>query len=482
MDQNTKDAIPNQIEDMQAEIHHLLPWLIHHGMDDPQGLLRFACPDPSDPIQGQLTSKSAAETKDLAVPEDSMPIRDVINEFYSITRSRVLTHHPKFFSFIPSTMLPISWLADIVVSAANPHLGGRLAGSSCNLVEENLMTWFITKIGFPVDDAVGLSVSGGSMANFMALTAARDEHIRGVENHSRAVIYVSEHTHFSISKTARVLGFSPDQVREIPGLQPDVLAYVIRNDKKAGLVPMAVVTTLGSTVSGKIDPIPEVAEVSREHNIWLHIDGAYGSSIILSPSHHELARGIEKANSVTWDAHKWLFSSYGCGMLFVRNKTSLMRSFSAHSDFLDGSGREAEAEFWDLGLELTRPARAIRLWFILRVLGSHQIGRMIDRGIDMAKEFETRFRSLKDWSVLSPAQMAILIVRFQPEGKDETDIDGLNQRIADDALEKNIAAVQIVRFDGHSCLRMCVINPRLASTDPESIVNAMADIAIDSLS
>ncbi|KAJ5327782.1 PLP-dependent transferase [Penicillium brevicompactum] len=477
----TRESLDNieRIQTLRAEIHNLLPHLIDHGLDNTEGLLRIACPEESDAIFAQPDPKDKEKIKHVAIPRQATSISEVLQECALIFESRVATQHPNFFSFIPSTMLPVSWVADLIVSAFNPHVGGSLAGSSCDVVEKSLMSWLVSKIGFPSDEATGLSVSGGSMANFMALTAARDKVIEGAENHHLAVIYVSENNHFSITKAARILGFSESQVRQIPGLCPRSLATSILEDKAAGRIPMAVVATLGSTTTGSIDPISEIADVVSKYDVWLHIDGAYGSSIILSASYAHLASGVEKADSLSWDAHKWLFTSYGCGMLFVRNRKCLARSFSAHSDFLDNGGRLENYEFWDLSLELTRPARAMRLWVILRTLGTKTIGQMIDRGVQLAEEAEAILRDRTHWNIVSPAQMAIVVVRFQPETVPDRELDHLNQKIADVSLERNVVAVQTVHLDKMLALRMCIINPRLTSQNLKKVLDTLDAIAIE---
>ncbi|CAG8396570.1 unnamed protein product [Penicillium salamii] len=441
--------------------------------------MRVACPEGTDRISKQPTPSDKNIVSHLAIPEQAKSISRVLQECASIFESRVATQHPNFFSFVPSTMLPVSWLADLIINAFNPHVGGSLAGSTCDIVEKSLMSWLASRIGFPPDGAAGLSVSGGSMANFMALTAARDKIVPRTEDHHLAVIYVSGDTHFSISKAARILGFGRDQVCQIPGLEPQTLATSILDDRAAGRIPMAIVATLGSTSTGSIDPISEVAAVASENNIWLHVDGAYGASILLSASYAHLAQGVEKADSLTWDAHKWLFTSYGCGMLFVRDKQCLARSFAAHSGFLDAGGRQENYEFWDLSLELTRPARAMRLWFILRTLGTDRIGEMIDRGVRLAEEAEAILLALPHWKIMSQAQMGIIVVRFVSINTPDNDLGDQNRKIANVALERNVAAVQTVEFDHKVALRLCIINPRLTSRNLKDILYALDEIAIE---
>jgi glutamate/tyrosine decarboxylase-like PLP-dependent enzyme len=477
MTQGTPHSIEAQVEAMKAEIYELLPRLVDDSSDGTQGLLRIACPDPSDPILKEPSTEESAKIKALAVPGDPITIAQVLDECASIFRCRAMTQHPSFFSFIPSTMLPVSWLADVVINAFNAHVGGHFAGSGCNDVEKSLMGWFISKIGFPAEEAVGLTVSGGSMANLMAMTAARDKAISRPEDHHRAIIYVSDASHFSIAKTARILGFSGKQIRQISGLQPDSLADSIRDDRALGLIPMVVVATLGSTPTGSIDPLSEVAEVAAKSDVWLHIDGAYGSSILLSSSYRHLANGVEKADSITWDAHKWLFSTYGCGMLFVRDKKCLAHSFAAHSEFIDVAGREADYEYWDLSLELTRPARAMRLWFILRILGTRLVGQMLDHGVHLAEEAEAALRVRKYWKIKSPAQLAILVFRYEPNGHTESEVDLLNEKIADVALDENTAAIRTIRLKGQTAMRMCIINPRLTTEQLAAIIDALDHIA-----
>lgn len=197
---------------------------------------------------------------------------------------------------------------------------------------------------------------------------------------SLGVVYFSDQTHFSVPKVLRVLGFSNSQMRQLPAdsnfrLDMEQLRKTIIADKSKGLIPFLIVANVGSTNTGSIDPINEIADLAKEHNMWMHVDGAYGASVALSKSYRSLLNGIERCDSLAWDAHKWLFKTFGCGIVLVHDKRYLAESFASSGDyFRDILSDDDEPNMLNYGIELTRPARHMKLWFTLRVLGLETLG------------------------------------------------------------------------------------------------------------
>lgn len=316
------------------------------------------------------------------------------------------------------------------------------------------------------------------MANLMGIVLARDRYVSPGETSSKAVAYLSDQTHYSVAKALRLLGFTKDQVRRLPTgdgfrLQPEVLKDAIETDRKAGLTPFLVVGTCGTTNTGAVDPLARLSEICKEEHVWFHVDGAFGASATLSKSRCAAAQGLGCAGSLSWDAHKWLFQTYSCGLLLVKDKSNLVRSFANEGDYLrDGAAIEDEdiPNFWNYTMELTRPAsRAMKLWFTLRVLGTEVIGTMIDHGFDLAETAEQRFQQLPNWEIMSSSSMGVVTFRFAPENKTEEELEALNVEISKALVSDNVAGILTTMVKGKVARRICALSPHLALEEMSDI-------------
>jgi glutamate/tyrosine decarboxylase-like PLP-dependent enzyme len=418
----------------------------------------------------------------LAVPEgEGRSIDDVLHEAFGIYDYRLRTNHPRFFGFIPSPASPLSVLAESFNSTFNTFAGCKLEGSGPCLVEKTLIAWLSQRIGLPTTSG-GVFLSGGSMANMTAIAVARDQKLpQGKQN--LGVAYISDQTHSSVAKALRILGFANTQIRCLRSddefrFIPETLQESIQAEQKAGLIPFVVIATCGTTNTGSIDPISKIAEICRKENVWLHVDGAYGASVALSTSHSNLIYGLGQADSVSWDAHKWLFQTYGCGLILVRDKLNLLDSFATDADYLrDTTEEEDIPNFWNYSMELTRPARGLKLWFTLRVLGVDVIGRMIDQGFYLAERAEAELRNGENWEIISPASMAILTFRYAPPDKTEDEVEALNVALSKKLLSENVAGILTTKVRGRVALRICAINPRLSGEGMTNVIHNIDHVA-----
>lgn len=325
------------------------------------------------------------------------------------------------------------------------------------------------------------------MANLTALMMARDQMLGSQEERMRGCIYVSEQTHLSIAKGLRVLGFMDRQIRKVPvnsmfQLDINSLGKAIEADRIAGLLPFAVVASCGTTNTGSIDPLNEIADLAEKERLWMHIDGAYGASIVLSKSYSHLASGMGRADSISWDAHKWLFQTYGCGIVLVRNKNHLMDSFATDAEYVrDAVAAEETPNFWNFGIELTRPARAMKLWFTMRVVGLETMGMLIDHGCALAESAEAELKRLENWEILSPATLGILVFRYAPVSRSEREIDELNITISKKLLAENVAGALTTKLLGKIALRICAISPELSLEEMVRIITKIDETAISLL-
>ncbi|CRG84233.1 hypothetical protein PISL3812_01546 [Talaromyces islandicus] len=428
------------------------------------------------------TETASIITKKYSLPDDyPHEIEDVLKEAMEINDYRVRNDHPRFFGFIPSPVLPVGWLGDVVSATFNVHAGSRMQSSGSSAIEKSLIHWMGTMAGLPAETAGGISVSGGSMANLTAMVLARDNKLP-LDKMQVGVAYVSDQTHSSVAKGLRVLGFRANQVRKVPSndkFQMDVQALedAIKTDRHSGLYPFMIIATSGTTNTGAIDPIDAIATIAQREDLWVHVDGAYGASAILSKTHRKLFDGLAKVDSISWDAHKWLFQTYTCSFVLVRDKALLSKSFHTSAEYVqDATDMEYIPNYWNFGVELTRPARATKFWFTLRVLGLDKVGKMLDHGIGLAECAEQEVRKLPRWQITSPASLAIVSFRYVPEGKSDLQLDELNTGISQQLLAENVAAALTTRVKGRVVLRMCSIHPDLSQDSMKAIVARMHEI------
>jgi glutamate/tyrosine decarboxylase-like PLP-dependent enzyme len=434
----------------------------------------------NDHVLKMATAEKTSDLKKYAAPGAAHSIEEVLKEASEIFDYRMRMNHPRSFAFIPSPVSPFSWLGETVTSAFNAFAGSRLQSSGPSAIESELIRWMAAKAGLP-PTAGGLSVSGGSMANLTAMVLARDQKL-SPDNWSSGTAYVSDQTHSSVAKGLRILGFRESQVRKVPTddqfrMDISALKKTIQSDREDGYFPFVIIASCGTTNTGSIDPLSDIVEMARKEGLWVHVDGAYGASALLSKSNSSLLDGLEGVDSISWDAHKWLFQTYGCGMLLVRDKAHLAQSFHTDAEYIkDAAENEDVPNFWNLGIELTRPARIMKLWFTLRVLGLEKIGQLIDHGFELAEIAQKELDLLPDWEVTSPANMAILTFRLAPSGKSEDEIVVLNRAISQQAVSENVAGILTTKLNGKTVLRICAISPLMTGCGMKTIIGQLDSI------
>ena len=300
--------------------------------------------------------------------------------------------HPRFFAYIPSSSNFVSVMADTLASGYNIFNSLYPLGTGAAVVERVSISWLRKLCGMP-EEAGGLFVSGGAMANLSGLAVARQVQLEG--DMRDAVIYCSDQAHFVISRGLRILGFAPEQLREIHvdedfRLPVAVLERAIAEDRAAGKRPFCVAATAGTTNSGAVDPLNDLADLCEREGLWLHVDGAYGASACLSAHRRHMLAGIERAHSLTWDAHKWMFQPVECSALLVRDRHWLSATFKETAHFLTDAEEHSkekigeEMNFMYQGIQLTRYFRALKFWMSLKVFGVGAIRQAIERGFEFA--------------------------------------------------------------------------------------------------
>jgi aromatic-L-amino-acid decarboxylase len=396
-------------------------------------------------------------------PEHGVPGEVVLARVQNDVLSQIMNVcHPRFFAFVPSPSNFVSVMGDALAAGFNVFNGSWLGGSGAAALELAVIDWFRAWCGFP-QEAGGLFVSGGSMANLTALVAAR--HTKLEDHTAGAVLYYSDQTHSSIDRALRVIGFLPDQIRRIPSdnefrLPMAALADAVQADRAAGLRPFLVIANAGTTNTGSIDPLREIAAFCRAENLWMHVDGAYGAAAVISDRGRKLLDGIELADSLSFDPHKWLFQTFECGCVLLRDAALLKATYRIMPEYLADVHRNlAEINPCDYGIQLTRGFRALKVWMSIQYFGLKAFRAAIERGFMLAEVAEAKLRGMQRWEIVTPAQLGI--VSFRRRGVEEE----FYHRIHDAMLRDGYALATSTVLNGRTALRLCTINPRTTEED-----------------
>jgi glutamate/tyrosine decarboxylase-like PLP-dependent enzyme len=414
-------------------------------------------------------------------PEQGQGFTQALADF----RDRVLPHalrvtHPRFLGYIPAAPTFASILADLVCSGANLFCGTWLAGSGPAQVELVVLDWFRTLLGLPAGTR-GILTSGGSEANLTALLVAREP--LSFDDRARAVLYVTGERHGSVDRAAKIIGLRPDQVRPIPvddtfRLSPQALAEAVASDRAAGRLPWAAVANGGATNTGTVDPLAALADVCRRERLWYHVDAAYGWPVALLSEGLEILAGIEQADSVTLDPHKWFAQPYEVGCVLVREGRRLGDTFWIRPDYLQDVNRPdtAEIHFADHGLALTRRFRALKVWLSVKALGLGWFRALVERTCRLADFAEQLLRRRPDFEVLCPRQLSTVCFRYLHPGADEERLDRLNLSLVEELRATGRAVISSTRLRGRVALRLCFVNGRTMAGDVEEVIGLLASL------
>jgi aromatic-L-amino-acid/L-tryptophan decarboxylase len=391
--------------------------------------------------------------------------------------------HPRFFGYIPGAGTWPAALGDLIASATNIDAGAWREAAGPSQLELTVLEWFRTWVGYP-EGAAGVLVSGGSAANLTAIACAREAIVGPMS--PRVVVYTSDQTHSSLARAARHLGFRPDQIRVLPTdarfrIRIDDLVAAIDTDAAAGRLPFLVSANAGTTSTGAVDDLPAISEICRERGIWMHVDGAYGGFGVLTERGRAALRGIELADSVTLDPHKWLAMPFEVGCLMVRDGAALEAAFELHPEYLqDRVDGTRTVNFADRGLQLTRASRAIKVWLALETFGVDAFRAAIDRAMDMTIDAQRRIEADGRLELISPASLGILA--FRRGGAPDEDADAIDRRneaiVARLAADGDVLLTSTV-IGGRYAIRLCVLNHTTAWSDVEHALERVATATVE---
>jgi aromatic-L-amino-acid/L-tryptophan decarboxylase len=441
----------------------------------------------ADPRRGPVLHRASREEMEARLseppPEHARPFEEIIEGLQrDVLPFTSRSEHPGYLAFVPSCGTWPAALGDFIASALNIFAGSWLDSAGPSQVELTVLDWFKDWIGYP-PGADGLLVSGGSAANMTALACARESLLGAMSDD--VVAYVSDQAHSSMARAARILGFRPNQVRVLPvddgyRLRPDALVAAMAADEGAGSRPLFVSASAGATNTGAIDPLPDLASICRERGAWLHVDAAYGGFAALTERGRRWLAGIEEADSVTLDPHKWLYQPFECGCLLIREGELLRRAFEITPDYLrEAEIASREVNFSDRGVQLTRMSRAMKIWVSLRCFGVGAYRRAIDRCLDLAETAEQRIEASGDLELMAPRSMSVVCFRrHPPDVDDESELEWINQELLRSLNDTGRAFVSSTRLRGRYSLRLCILNHTTSEEDVDFVLDWIAGTPI----
>jgi glutamate/tyrosine decarboxylase-like PLP-dependent enzyme len=388
--------------------------------------------------------------------------------------------HPRMFGYVQSPGTAIAAFADLLASTLNANLTAWRSAPAAVEIERLAIDWIRQILGFE-DGTGGLFVSGGSMANLAALATARNTK----QSCGGALrIYASSETHHSIAKAAALLGIGRENVRSIAvderfRIRIDALEAAISEDLNDGHVPFFVVGNAGTVNTGACDPLRALREVADRFGLWMHVDGSYGGFACLAPSARELFDGINGADSVALDPHKWLYLPVDCGCVIYRNPEHARAAFAHDADYTRVIGQEADEAFafWDYGPELSRRFRALKVWMLLRGVGLRALSDSIEKDLSCARHLESLVRASHDFEMLAPVELSIFCFRHVPKGVDEENINTWNERLLVALQRDGSSYLSNATINGRFALRGCVMNYRTMPNDMEILLDDLRRVA-----
>ena len=435
----------------------------------------------------------AAAYQDADPPEEGLAADVILDKFeQEIAPYPFGNGHPRFFGWVNPPPSVIGIFADALAAAMNPSCAG--GNHAAIYVEREVVGWFRRILGFPAE-AMGLLVSGGSMAALTALAVARhtkcpfDVRSRGLQSvASRLVVYRSGETHGCHQKAVELLGIGSDNLRTVDHdsslrLVPAALDAAIRKDVEAGLTPLAVVANAGTVNTGAIDPIDEIGVICRRHDVWLHVDGAYGAPAVLSERYKSQLSGLEQADSIALDPHKWLYVPVEAGLVLVRDGAAMRAAFSLVPPYLrtdgDIEGVGGPPWFSEYGFQQTRGFRALKVWMAVQYHGLAGHRKAIERDIDHARALAEALRAASDFQLFEPQGLSIVCFRYLPRAERATPeaLDTINQLLLTRLQLSGRVFLSSTTIDGRFWLRACFVNPLASDDDVGAILDAVRDAA-----
>lgn len=446
----------------------------------------------ASPIIRQSNATELASAIPSRLPQHGEPLQDVLEELDHLlvpyTRRNT---HPGFFGYVASPGVPTDPLGHAMVAALNQNVVGYPGAPAATTIERALIRWFIQLVGLP-PASEGLLLSGGSVANLSAMGAALHT-VFGDQVHSsglagvasKPVVLAAESVHFSVQRAAILLGIGREQVRTVPTdhnfcLRPEDLEAALRHETDNGARPVCVVASAGSTTTGSVDPLNAIADICERHGVWFHVDAAYGGAGLLAPELGPKFAGIERADSVCLDLHKWFYLAFDASVLLFRDESAAKQVFFEQSDYVQfpRQGSSEQFMFFHLGPELSRRFRALPAYLAIRHYGAERLGRNVLHNVHCARYLAEIVDHEQDLELVNNPQLSICCFRFAPPGLrgDTALIDDLNAKIRSQLEQQGDFYLSATNIEGRPVLRVCIINHATRADHMEALAQSVLRI------
>jgi aromatic-L-amino-acid decarboxylase len=426
------------------------------------------------PVLSQARPGEIRRALPASPPSAAEPLADILRDFET-TIVPGITHwnHPAFFGYFATSSSVPGILAEMLIATLDVKAMLWKTSPAATELEQLVTDWLRQMLGL-ADGWFGITTDTASISSMLALAAAREARPelaireRGMSGRSdlpRLRVYASMHAHSSIDKAALALGLGLENVVHVEAdqqfrMKPEALAAAVATDRAAGFLPLACVATVGTTSTSSIDPVPAIAEICRREEMWLHVDGAYGGMLAIVPEYRRVLDGVERADSLVVNPHKWLFTPFDCSAFFLKRPDVLKRAFSLVPEYLVTREQDDVVNYMDYGVQLGRRFRALKLWMIIRAFGVDGLVARLREHCALARELASWVEASSDWELLAPVPFALVCFRYRAAGAGDAELNRLNEAIMHEVNASGDAFLSHTKLGDRYALRVSIGNIR----------------------